>query len=230
MEYFKSLAGKNHIINSLALLRCCRIPYLIILLLSVVACHKPKPPVLLDAPIGHVKLEVDSVLRWPELAPFPVRVRLINYTDKKVVLLFDTISNEYKDQVKNFFITNGKDTFNLGVRVSGFPLIFNERTVTSFNCDAYFLAGKGHFDSFEEIESGFQSGNLVYKAGKKLLNTAHLKELHIDADTFLLPSILEVSTGKALLVDRFLPQSYEPIREVKLKQKELRHTTTAKKH
>jgi hypothetical protein len=88
--------------------RSRRILVLFALSLNAIACHKPKSTVLLYAPEGHIKLEADSIIRWPELAYFPIRVRLFNYTNKKVVLVFDTISNKYEHQVNNLFLTSGK--------------------------------------------------------------------------------------------------------------------------
>jgi hypothetical protein len=208
---------------------CGKILYFIVVSLFAVACHNPKQPVILYAQEEDIRIEVDSVLS-PEMAQFPIRIRLTNLTNKKVVLIFDTISNDYEHQVKNLFLTNGKDTFNLGIRVSGLPLILNERTVTSFNCFGYFNYGEGHFNSFKEIESGFKEGKLVYKLGKGIITKDHLKELNIEADTLILPTKLEARTYKALLVDEFFPQSFEPIREVKIKKEEIRHTTTPKKH
>ncbi|MGV3586738.1 MAG: hypothetical protein ACO1OF_07045 [Adhaeribacter sp.] len=190
--------------------------FLLIFLLVVGSCHKPDHKVLIYAPKGDIKIEVDSVIRWPELATFTIRVRTTNYTNKKVALVFDTISNVYKHQVENLYITRGEDTFNLGIMISGMPLILNEKTITSFNCLGYFHYGKGNFKSFKEIESGFKEGKMVYRLGNKTINQSQLEELHIEADTLLLPTLLEVKTEKALLVNDFLQKSFEPIRETKL--------------
>ncbi|KAA5539110.1 hypothetical protein [Adhaeribacter rhizoryzae] len=223
------MVGKKYVIELIPFQRCCKILWLLVLPLLVVACHNTKSLVLLDAQEGDVKLEVDSILSWPEMAHFPIRVRLINYTDKKVALVFDSISNKYENQVKNLFITSGKDTFTLGVRISGMPLVLNERTVTSFNCEGYFIYGKGHFDSFDEIESVFKNGKLVYKFDDKILQQDHIRGMLIQADTILIPTILEASTNKASLVESFLPRSFWT-REEKLKKEEIRHTITDTKH
>ncbi len=196
--------------------RCSWILFLLISLFFVVCCHKPNHTVLTYAQKGDIKIEVDSVIRWPELATFPIRVRITNSINKKVALVFDTISNVYKHQVENLYIIRGKDTFNLGVRTSGMPLILNEETVTSFNCLGYIHYGKGHFESFKEIESGFKEGKLVYRLGKNPINQAQLEKLHINVDTLILPTLLEARTERASLVNDFLQQSFRPIREAKL--------------
>lgn len=198
--------------------RCSWIMFLLIFCLFVVSCNKSEPAFLIYVPKEDIKIEVDSVIRSPELAHFPIRLRITNYTNKKVALIFDTISNVYQHQVKNLFITRGSDTFYLGIRNSGMPLILNEKTVTSFNCLGYYIHGKGHFESTKEIESGFKAGNLVYRLGKKPISQSHLNKLNLEADTLLLPTLLETRTDKALLVSEFLQGSFEPIREVKLEK------------
>jgi hypothetical protein len=52
--------------------------------------------------------------------------------------------------------------------------------------------------------------------GKKPITKLQLDELLINADTILLPTLLEVKTGKVLLVNKFLQQSFNPLREAKL--------------
>ena len=157
---------------------------------------------------GEVKIEIDSV-GVPELAAFPLRLKLTNSTSKKVVLVFDTISNEYEDQVKNLYITADQDTFFLGIKTQEKYLIFNPCTSTSFLGFGYFIYGKGHFDSFEEIDTVFKKGRLEYSFDSKLLHNNVLKEMLAETDTILVPSKLEASTGKAQVVDRFLPQSLD---------------------
>ena len=194
----------NFIDLVLQMQRCKWILYLLISFLFVVSCNRSQPKFLIYTPKEDIKIEVDSVMRWPALAAFPIRVRITNYTNNKVALFFDTISNVYKDQVKNLYITEGTDTFNLGIRISGVPLILNERTVASVNCIGYIRYGKGHFDSFIDIEYGFKEGKLVYRMGKKPITKSQLEEFNIEADTILLPTLLEVKTDKALFVNDFL--------------------------
>lgn len=185
-----------------------RILSLFLLVLTVIACNKRSPGMLLHAKEGDVKIEIDSV-GLPELAAFPLRFKLTNNTNNKVVLVFDTISNEYKDQVKNLYITADQDTFFLGIRVPRNYLIFNPRTSTSFLGFGYFIYGKGHFDSFGEIDTVFKKGRLEYRYDDKVLQNVSFKEMLAEADTLLIPSRLEESTGKAHIVDRFLPESLE---------------------
>src|SRR5688572_20758828 len=191
------------IIEVISIQRLSWIMFLLLASLLIVGCEKRNSTVLMYTQKGDIKIEVDSVIRWPELAHFPIRVRVTNYSDKKVALVFDPISNVSKDQVKNLLLIRGTDTFYLGIRMSGMPLILNENTITSFNCLGYFHFGKGHFDSFKEIESGFKEGKLFYRLGKKSINQSHLEKLHIEADTILLPTLLEARTDKALLVNEF---------------------------
>ncbi|AKD05410.1 hypothetical protein PKOR_23210 [Pontibacter korlensis] len=184
-----------------------RILSLVILVLTALACKKPTPGQLLYAKEGDVKIEIDSV-GVPELAAFPIRFKLTNYTNKKVVLVFDTISNEYKDQVRNLYITADQDTFFLGIRNSEEYVIFNPRTSTSFLGYGYFIYGKGHFDSFGEIDSVFKKGKLKYTFGKMKVQNNALKEVIRGADTLLIPPTLEAKTDKAKIVDRFLSGSF----------------------
>lgn len=176
-------------------------------LLGIVACKEPESSILLDVKEGDVILEVDSV-GMPELAEFPIRFKLSNYTDKKVVLFFESASNEYKHQVNNFYVTAGQDTFNIGLKIPKGNLVFNENSVTSFLGYGYFIHGKGHFDSFKEIEAVFEKGKLEYKLDKKLVHSFDLEEILPKSDTLLIPSKLEASTNQALIVDRFLPGSF----------------------
>ena len=104
---------------------------LFLLVLTIIACNKPTPGMLLPAEEGEVKIEIDSV-GFPELAAFPLRLKLTNNTNKKVVLVFDTISNEYKNQVKNLFVTANQDTFFLGVNNQNEYLIFTHIPVLLF--------------------------------------------------------------------------------------------------
>lgn len=185
-----------------------RILSLLLFGLTVIACNKPTSGILLLAQKGDVTIEIDSV-GVPELAAFPIRLKLTNYTNKKVVLVFDTISNEYKDQVKNLYITADQDTFFLGLRIPRNYIIFEPGTSTSFLGFGYFIYGKGHFESFGEIDSVFEKGRLEYRYDDKSLDNVNFKEMLTEADTLLLPSKLETSTGNAQVVNKFLPKSLE---------------------
>jgi hypothetical protein len=185
-----------------------RILSILLLVLTVIACNKPTSGILLPAQKGDVTIEIDSV-GVPELAAFPIRLKLTNNTNKKVVLVFDTISNEYKDQVKNLYITADQDTFFLGLRIPRNYIIFEPRTSTSFLGFGYFIYGTGHFESFGEIDTVFKKGRLEYRYNDKILDNVNFEKMLTEADTLLIPSKLETSTGNAQVVDRFLPQSLE---------------------
>ncbi|WP_161890717.1 hypothetical protein [Pontibacter russatus] len=181
---------------------------LFLLVLTITSCNKPTLGIMLPAEEGEVMIELDSV-GLPELAAFPMRLKLTNNTNKKVVLVFDTISNEYKDQVRNMFVTANPDTFLLGVRTKKEFLIFNPHTSTSFLGFGYFIYGRGHFESFEEINAVLTKGRLEYRFNRKNFANNALKEILAVSDTVVVPSKLEASTGNAQVVDRFLPQSLE---------------------
>lgn len=185
-----------------------RILSILLLVLTVIACNKPTSGILLPAQEGDVIIKIDSV-GVPELTAFPIRLKLTNNTNKKVVLVFDTIPNEYKDQVKNLYITADQDTFFLGIRVPRNCLIFNPRTITSFLGFGYFIYGTGHFESFGKIDTVFKKGRLEYRYNDKILDNVNFKKMLTEADTLLIPSKLETSTGNAQVVYRFLPQSLE---------------------
>ncbi|GHA63545.1 hypothetical protein [Pontibacter akesuensis] len=179
---------------------------LVILVLAVIACNRPKPDMFLLAKEGDVKLEIDSV-GVPELAAFPLRFKLTNNTNKNVVLALDTIANKYEDQLKNLYITADQDTFFLGIKSQEHYIIFSPRTSTSFLGFGYFLYGKGHFDSFKEIDTVFKKGRLEYRFDDKILQNIRFKGMLAEADTILVPSKLEASTDKAQIVERFQPES-----------------------
>lgn len=177
-----------------------------LLILGMAACQKPESRVLLDAKEGDIMLEVDSI-GLPELVEFPIRLKLTNYTDKKVILVFDSISNKYKHQVKNLYVTADQDTFFIGLKTPENYLVFNENTVTSFLGYGYFIYGEGHFDSFKEIETAFEKGKLEYKFDERLRHNIDLKDLP-KADTLLFPSQLETNTNQASIVQRFSSGSF----------------------
>lgn len=209
--------GKKQLIIFLLEQRQIRSLYFFALILFAIACQNPKPEVFISPQKNEIKIEVDSVQRWSELAYFPIRIRLTNNTNKKVVLVFDSISNDYKDQVKNLIITTEEDTFNLGIRLDGEPFVFKERTITSFVCLGYLRYGKRHFESSHEIEAIFKKGKLEYHLDEKLRQKVSFEGVQTKGDTLLLPVKLVARTDNALVVDTFLPQSLWT-REIPIKE------------
>jgi hypothetical protein len=185
-----------------------RLCYLMLFLLGLEACHHPPVHLLLPARSGSVKLEVDSLL-VPQLASFPIRLKLTNYTRHKVVLVFDSLPTGHHYQARNFYLVAGHDTFFLGMRVPNHHWVFAENTATSFLGEGYFLRGKSHFDSFGQIDSVIRYGKLVYTFAPPVPRGVDLAVEAPPVDTLLLPTKLEASTAHAAVVYRFLPISYE---------------------
>lgn len=172
--------------------------YLLLIVMAIVCC-KPGPATLLKAKDGEVKLEVDSIRR-PEMGHFPIKLRLTNYSNKKVLLIFDFLPsgpNEYA--TNNLYLTTPIDTFILGVRAPKY-LVFKERTITSFLCEGYFHQGKGSFDSFRAIDTAFKSGKLKYSFDGEIPHNISQEELLSKADTLIVPYQLEVHTNNAVVV------------------------------
>lgn len=182
------------------------------------ACQPTPVTLLLPAASRAVTLHVDSIC-LPELAEFPLRLTLTNHTRYPVVLLFDSLAPPYERQVQNLYLVVDPDTFFLGVRVSGQPLVFRAKTATSFLAYAYFVHGKGHFDSFQHIHASFEKGRLVYRLNQTALQGKDIKQLFPAIDTLLLPKKLEASTRQAPLVERLSYPAYPaPMRrEVRLR-------------
>ncbi|WBA44006.1 hypothetical protein [Hymenobacter canadensis] len=161
---------------------------------------------MLASTSGAVKLEVDS-LRRPELVTFPIRLKLTNYTRHKVVLVFDSLPDGHY-QAKNLCLVAGQDTFYLGVKGPDHHLVFSANTVTSFIGVGYFLRGKGHFDSFRQIDSVFKYGRLVYEFAPSVFRDVDLSGTALSNDTLLLPTKLETCTVQAIVANDFFSASY----------------------
>lgn len=176
--------------------------YLPLIVIAIVCC-KPGPATLLKAKNGEVKLEVDSIRR-PEVGDFPIQLRLTNYSNKKVLLIFDFLpSGPGKYATNNLFLTTPIDTLILGVRAPKY-LVFKERTITSFRCYGYFHQGKGSFDSFGAIDTAFKNGKLIYSFEGKIPHNISQEELLSKADTLIVPYQLEVHTNNAVVVWGFV--------------------------
>jgi hypothetical protein len=197
-------------------MKSSRLHYSPLLLFGISACHHPQTHLLLAAESNVVKLEVDSI-QMPELARFPIRLKLTNYTRHKVVLVFDSLATDYPSgdryQAKNLYLVAGQDTFFLGARDQ--YLVFPEKTATSFLCDGYFLYGKGHFDSFGQLKSVFKDAQLVYAFSSPIPREAALAAATTAIDTLLLPTKLKATTAHALVGSGF-PRAFYKWREEQL--------------
>ena len=180
--------------------------YLLFIVVAIVCC-KPGPATFLKAKDGEVKLEVDSIRR-PEMGIFPIKLRLTNYSNKKVLLIFDFLPNgPDKYATNNLYLITPIDTFILGVRAPKY-LVFKERTITSFICEGYFHQGKGSFDLFKDIDTAFKNGKLKYSFDGKIPHNISQEELLSKADTVLVPYQLEVHTNNAVVVSRLSNSAY----------------------
>ena len=176
-----------------------------LLLCGAVACHSPQARLLLPGGSGAVALELDSVCR-PELATFPLRLKLTNHTRHPVVLVFNALASR-SHQAKNLYVTAGPDTFLLGIKGPNHWLVFPANTTTSFLGFGSFIVGKRPFHSFRQIDSVFRHGTLWYDFAP-LVGGVDVAQPAPSVDTLLLPTKLEARTGRAVVVDAFLPGSY----------------------
>lgn len=193
--------------------------YLLLLLFGLSACQHPQTKLLLAAESGAVKLAVDSV-QLPELAHFPLRLTLTNYSRHHVVLIFDSLATDSPRAAthypaKNFYVVAGQDTFFLGARTSDHCLVFPASKATSFLCDGYFHRGKGAFDSLAQIRTVFKNAQLAYVLPSPLSPRGDLAAATIGLDTLLLPTKLAAPTAHAV-VDYGFPQSFYKWREERL--------------
>lgn len=196
-----------------------RLRYLFLLLFGLSTCQHPQPHLLLAAGSGAVKLAVDSV-QLPELARFPLRLKLTNYTRHQVVLVFDSLATDYPRTAthypaKNFYVVAEQDTFFLGARTSDHCLVFPARRTTFFLCDGYFQRGKGAFESLAQIRTVFKDAQVEYVLPSPILHRVDLAAATIGVDTLLLPTKLAAPTAHAVVGYGF-PQAFYEWREERL--------------
>src|SRR5476649_2065087 len=114
-----------------------RVP-LSLLALTVIGCleNHNRQVVFVKAKPGQVKLELDSVSFPPEIAIFPMRAKLTNYSNKKVILTFKSVNNEFKYQKENLYLVSKMDTLLLGIKAS--YIVMDEYSSTSFNIEGFY--------------------------------------------------------------------------------------------
>jgi hypothetical protein len=196
-----------------------RLRSFLLLLFGLSACQHPRPPLVLITEGGAVKLAVDSV-QLPELAHFPLRLTLANYSRHKVVLVFDSLATDYPRATthrpaKNFYLVARQDTFLLSASTSDHCLIFRERRATSFLCNGYFRWGKGSFTSFEQLRTVFKNAQVVYAMPSPMGRRVDVAAATSAGDTLLLPMKLAVPTAPAVVGYGF-PQAFYKRREARL--------------
>lgn len=179
------------------LLSFCCICFLIV---TVVSCSstKQKHIVFIKAKEGEIKITVDSV-REPEMACFGIALTFTNNTDKKVLLTFDfdSIDNNYCSyQLNNFYLTTPKkDTFSLGIKDK--YIILQEHSTKQVVVSGFLnfsgTTKKGYFNIIQ-MRTAFSTGKIEYYFDDKIIPKADEELLKTVADTFLIPSKLEVAT------------------------------------
>ncbi len=175
--------------------------FFVTIILFALSCSNSKQNaiVLLQANENEVQFRVDSVEQWPELG-IPIMLTLSNYSSKKVILFFDTLSTsprDYSMKVKNLYMVVPSDTFNVKINTRQRYLVFKEHCVTSFFC--YGLRGhdNGELYSFEQIDSVVSQGKMIYEFDGKIPQKVSQEDLLSIADTFLVPYKLEAPMFKA---------------------------------
>ena len=173
----------------------------------MVSCSKKaeKHLVFLKAKPGQIVLKADSVRFPPEMAVFPIQIKLINYSNYKAVLNFKSISNEFKYQKQNLYIVSGKDTLLLGIHADKI-IILDPHTLVTFPIDGYynFTSTKRKY-LFSDFHN-FPKGTLIYQPDTSMLKGIKTKDL---IDTFLVAGHLETSINNIKIVSRFSTNTFE---------------------
>lgn len=172
--------------------------FLILAVLIFMACNDKNTLTILNAKTSDISIEVDSIKK-PELSVFPVRIKINNYSDKKLILCFDSDSQQY---LNNMHLISKSDTFNLRIRDK--YLIFKEYSTSSFNCSGFFLNGKGSFKDFKN----FKNLKLVYFKCKNFHAYINKDNPNFTRDTFITPYIFIGSALNTKIVNKFSPESY----------------------
>ena len=161
--------------------------------------------VFLKAQPGQIVLEADSVRFPPEMAVFPIQIKLINYSDKKAVLSFKSISNEFKYQKQNLYIISGKDTLLLGIHADKF-IILDPHTLVTFPIDGYynFTDNKRKY-LFNDFQN-FPKGNLIYQPDEYVLKGIKLDNL---TDTILVAGQMQTNIDDIKVVYKFSTSAFE---------------------
>jgi hypothetical protein len=196
-----------------------RLRLFLLLLFGLSACQHPHPPVVFVTEDGALKLAVDSV-QLPELAHFPLRLTLTNYSRHKVVLVFDSLATDHPKvapyrPAKNFYLVARQDTFFLSARTLDHCLTFPERRASSFLCNGYFRRGKGSFTSFEQLRTVFKNAQVVYAMPSPMGRKVDVAAATSAGDTLLLPLKLAAPTAYAVVGYGF-PQAFYEWREERL--------------
>lgn len=185
--------------------RSCFICFLFFILATSCLYKGGKKIVFINAKNNEIKIAADSV-QYPEMSCFGVALTLTNNSSRKVLLTFDSINaNGCSYQLGNFYlVTSRKDTFNLGIKEK--YIILKEHSVKQIVLSGFISFQsetkiKGFFNSSVEIDTAFLLGNINYYFYNKIITNIDQDKLRIVADTFLIPSKLEVATKNVKFVE-----------------------------
>jgi hypothetical protein len=172
----------------------------ILIPLTMMGClDKPNKTLVFQQPNpNQIILEADSVRFPPEMATFPIRLKLINHSNMSTILTLKSVDNEFKYQKTNLYMVSGKDTFLLGVKTNF--IIIDKHSSAPLMIDGFYnFKGAKRRYFFNDIHS-FPKGKIVYDVDKALLKTRDNKDL---IDTVLVPNHLEVNVDNIKVVSQF---------------------------
>ncbi len=168
-------------------------------------CFRSQPTLtFIEAKPDQIKLEIDSVRLPPEMASFPIRVRLTNYTNKKALLVFKRIVNDFSHQKHNLYLKTERDTLFLGLNAD--HLILNKRSSITFNINGYYGANKEKH-LFHEFFN-FPKGKICYVVDRKSVEDVALR-IFKGRDTILTPYVLMVDAANVKVIEKFSQKSME---------------------
>ncbi|OYU94301.1 MAG: hypothetical protein CFE21_17105 [Bacteroidetes bacterium B1(2017)] len=187
------------------IIKMVKISVLIISIL-VFSCHLEQKSVFLECPENKISIEIDSVC-LPEIAIFPIRLKIANFNDNKVVLQFNSDTSDSYKRLNNMFLISKTDTFDLWLGDK--YLILNERSVTSFTCRGIYNSGRGHFNSIKDFQS-FNKLKLIY-LGENNYKSNFKYDFIYKTDTFLIPKIIIGNADNVKIVSFFQGGSFSLI-------------------
>ena len=177
----------------------------IFITLTIMGCldHSNNAVVFQQPKRNEIVLEADSVRFPPEMATFPIRIKLTNYSNSDAILTFKSVDNEFKHQKSNLYLVSGKDTLMLGINTN--YIILDKHSSASLNIDGFYNptdVKRKYF--FNDIDS-FPKGRIIYNVSEDMIKSRDNKDL---VDTILIPRHLEVNIDNIKQVFHFSGNSF----------------------
>jgi hypothetical protein len=174
--------------------------WVIFIPLTIMGCiDKSNKALVFQQPkLNQIILEADSVRFPPEMATFPICLKLINHSNMDAILTFKSIDNEFKYQKANLYMISGKDTLLLGVKTNF--IIINKHSCAPLIINGFYNFKDAKRKYFFNNIRNFPKGKIVYNVNEELLKKRDNKDL---MDTVLIPTHLEVNVNNIKVVSQF---------------------------